>query len=616
MMQASVICSPLYCLHFILNMCDLFIFAGLEDKVHEKLTEVGRLVKACTEENLSSPVGLHLQAHVEVIKAHVDRKSLQFTSALLHVHRVPEILHSVDTTSRYRNRISCLAELERIKVVVDDSSTDTALVLEDLKASLQACSGYNASCMQAAPLSSGIAMAEQRVMYCRMISKPYFSRKNSKRSHIWIREGPEYNEEDALLLGPLWENYVATSSTPSCQRIISLILAPICASLGYISTSLVLLHSSSNATLHFQHDMIAYTRVRQKASKGSIECLNDSSLATGISIEEYLSHKDAAKQVIKVDMSGIEAKAAKILALWVEALPSELVLCGISVYNKSVFGSFEDLRDAMVFYRVRSGQAPVLLQVFGPESKSSHPIHGLHGAKETGPIRVLTDSLESLLAESNKNMRNISRAPSEKEQREWWRERLHLDESLREILEELGNTWIGPWRALFTDTRADYNAINSQLGIDNGDQNLSVSSMIQLLALLVSTADSMGEAESQECFAVIKDAAQSLGYEHESIKEIFSNEGIQQAFRNQDDGSLCRKVSWEDEKDNDICKAFSNLQCEVGTVMRSNDVENMTEQFSGVHLQPSEQCQMTPGPNQAHATPQTTRLGKKKHKSR
>jgi hypothetical protein len=221
-----------------------------------------------------------------------------------------------------------------------------------------------------------------------------------------------------------------------------------------------------------------------------------------------------------------------------------------------------------------------------------------------------------LLAESNKNMRNISREPSEKEQRDWWRERLHLDESLREILEELGNTWIGPWRALFSDSKTDYNEVAKKLGIDIGDQNLSISSMLQLLALIVSTADSMGEAEIEECFAVIKDAAQSLGYEHESIKALFSNDCIRKASRNHEYGSLCRKVSWEDETDNDICKAFSNLQCEVGTVMRSNDVENMTEQFSGVHLQPSEQCQMTPAPNQPHATPQTTRLGKKKHKSR
>jgi len=593
------------------------MFAGLENKVHEKLAEAERLVKACTEEYLSSPVGLLLQAHIEAIKAHVDRKSLQFTTALLHVHRVPEILHLVDTQSKYYERISCLAEVERIKIILDDSSTDTTSVLENLKANIRAWSGSNTMSMQAAPMCCGLSIAEQRVMYCRMISKPYFTRKNSKRAHLWISEGPEYSEEDALLLGPLWENFMATSNTPSCQRIISMILSPICASLGYISTSSMLLHSSSNATLHFQQDMITYTKSMQKAMKGSSESVKCPPVSMNISIDEYLYRTDSVSEVVDVDMGGIETEAAKILALWVDALPSELVLCGVCVYNKSIFGSFDDFRDAMVFYRLRSGQAPILLQVFAPESKNSHPIHGLHGAKETGPIRVLTDSLESLLSESNKNMKSISREPSEKEQREWWTERLELDESLREILVELGNNWIGPWRALFSDTKQNYKEVAKKLGIDIEDCNLSTLSMLQFVTLLLSKEDIMVEAEIEECLAVVRSAAQSIGDGDEKVKSLIENDDIRKAFfiRNQDDISLCCKVSCEDKED-DICNAFSNLQFEVGTVVRSTDVENMTEQFSSVNLMPSEQCQMTPAPKQPHATPQTTRLGRKKHKSR
>lgn len=83
---------------------------------------------------------------------------------------------------------------------------------------------------------------------------------------------------------------------------------------------------------------------------------------------------------------------------------------------------------------------PVPLALFFPHNHHPHFCASL-----TSRHHPLAEDMLRLLEDSGRSMRELA-TDTKEQQREWWRERVALDECLAALLQSMGAEWLSGWR--------------------------------------------------------------------------------------------------------------------------------------------------------------------------
>ena len=390
-----------------------------------------------------------LAAHVEVLRGAMDRHQLEFALASAKLSAI-EDAHA--TTSWYGARIAASGAWQEALLELDQK-TNASTERIDRRMDDFASAGYG-------PVLLGAPYAMTSLLLAQALAVPFFDDQSKNavgrgagddQFSIWAAvggvgrssshetgdpQGHDARKQNTGLAVKLGRLASSLHGSPFCQRTVLQLLAPVVASLGHKYAAVALLHASSNPSLEFQQTLVARMKRPNDQEVG---------LPPTRSLASWCA---TLLDAIANGMSSLENSARSIVHEWTSKV-SNTVICGISVYSRATFGLMRPRRDRLVLHRVRHGQVPLIIEVPSPEVQPSHPIHQLSGTKACGAIQSLGDRLQHILRRSNSNMRGVSSASSETEQREWWQERVNLDHSMQLLLQELQTDWIGPWRCLF-----------------------------------------------------------------------------------------------------------------------------------------------------------------------
>lgn len=573
-------------------LAELYYDGGDLNRFNEHKNEAMKILAACGQPaETTSPVFICLNAQLESLTGLSHRKSLCFEDAAESIVKANKSLDEIDTKSWYEQRIRAFCALEKVNIIVDEKSSEFVCKHLDSSKELIASSISH-------PFLLGTPLYKLTLLQAQALSQSFFRRREMVGPRLWTAELAQQgeSENDIRMLCTL---YHEASPSPFCQRVIGLLLAPMCASRGYRYMCAALLHLSSNATLQFQQELVGLTKHFQKLMKDP----------NGIyEIPQSYANLGAFSHDIREGkaLDHMELGAQQLVHGWLEQLPT-LVICGVSVYSSAIYGRMETFKDKIVLHRIRKGQIPIMLEIPSPEVESKHPIQMLHGTKSCGSLQLLREKFQNILKRSNSNMKSISsQSIGSRDQRTWWEERVDLDNSMQCLLQELQSDWIGPWKCLFRDV--DFVAKDS-LGAGNDEISL-------LAALLSVDRQSLAEKDYKIISTMLHRASKSSS--QDDCLDISSGDALAGLFRKLDIGkiasdSVCRKVSFKDE---------APKSPELVTVLRSENAGDISDQFSSFQIQEEDMSHKTipetPGnlqPVGAQSGVATT-VKKKKHKSR
>ena len=407
-----------------------------------RIDQTDRLVTAAD----NSLVGL-LTAHVDVLCAAAERTKLEFDSA---ASRLSQLSLPSPGACWYRTRIAAAASWQEALLELDQESTVTSERIEVHLSKLVALSTESMSA-PSSPVLMGASYAMTTVLLAQALCVPFFDHttgKDNGKYTLWtINAFDEHQEEHARLATTLARLATSLHASPFCQRTVLQLLAPVVASLGCTYAAIALLHASSNPTLEFQQALVT-------CMKDAVKTIDEDDAKVGRSLPPSRLSASCAPllEVLAstTDLASVESCAKALVRGWTGKVPG-VIICGMAVYDSATFGLMRPRRDRLVLHRLKHGQVPLIVEVPSGEAAPSHPIHALHGTKACGAVHFLGERLVDILKRSNKNMRSVSSASSDTEQRAWWQERVELDHSMQQLLQELQVDWIGPWRCLFLD---------------------------------------------------------------------------------------------------------------------------------------------------------------------
>lgn len=393
-----------------------------------------------------------LVAHVELLQCAVNRHQLEFSLAS---DKLSAIEDARVATTWYGARIAASAAWQEAMLELDQQTNASTERIDRRMADLESA--------EYAPALLGAPHAMTLVLLAQALAVPFFDDRSKNtvgqgagdddQFRIWAAcrgvdnysssnddgdgiHAQDARERDTALAVKLGRLAAGLHGSPFCQRTVLQLLAPVVATLGCKYAAVAFLHASSNPTLEFQQTLVACMRRAKGPGAWSPAGPAVSSCAT---LLDAIGH----------GMDCLEDTSRSMVCGWTSKV-SNAAICGIAVYSRATFGLTRPRRDRLVLHRVRHGEVPLIIEVPSPEVQSSHPIHQLSGTKACGAIQSLGDRLQDILKRSNRNMRGVSAASSEAEQREWWQERVNLDHSMQLLLQELQTDWIGPWRCLFS----------------------------------------------------------------------------------------------------------------------------------------------------------------------
>lgn len=176
-----------------------------------------------------------------------------------------------------------------------------------------------------------------------------------------------------------------------------------------------------------------------------------------------------AEEKMQAALATLNNQAAHTLHKWLSALPCDTPVCTVGA---------RDDQDCLVISRLvlaptphrninnrrrETGEqevVPIIIDIpinaYGT-STSQHPIRALAlgaGDEEeknkgccSSAVASAVHEMERVLADSTHSMKNMA-TETRDQQREWWRTRVELDDSLAALLQHLGGEWLGPWKCL------------------------------------------------------------------------------------------------------------------------------------------------------------------------
>ncbi|WPT11593.1 Separase [Picochlorum sp. SENEW3] len=576
--------------YFSMSLAELYYDAGDFSRFNQLKSKSIKIVTACGQR--AGPVFICLKAQLESLTGLSYRKSLRFEDAAQKIFQATKSLDEIQTDSWYEQRIRAFCALEELNIMVDEKPSDFVFKHLDSRKELIVSSTSH-------PFLLGTPFYKLILLQAQLLSQSFFKRREKLGPRLWTAEVSQHGESEGDIR-MLWTLHHDASPSPFCQRVIGLLLAPMCASRGYRYTSAALLHSSSNATLQFQQELVGLTKHFQKLLKdpNGVYQVPEKYLNTGGFSHDIRERKG---------MEHMELVAQQLVYGWLEQLPS-LVICGVSVYSSAIYGRMETFKDKIVLHRIRKGQIPIMVEIPSPEVESNHPIQMLHGTKSCGSLQLLRDKFQDILHRSNANMKSISsQSIGSRDQRIWWEERVDLDNSMQNLLQELQSDWIGPWKCLFRDVSFVKEETEC---VENDEVGL-------LAALLSLERQSLGRKDFEIISSMITRALGSKS--QDGCLDISSGDALAALFRKLDigkiasDNSVCRKVSFKDE---------APKSPELVTVLRSDNLGDISDQFSSFHIKEEENSHKTvpetPGNLQSVGAQSgvATTVKKKKHKSR
>jgi hypothetical protein len=399
----------------------------------------------------------------------------------------------------------------------------------------------------------------------------------------------------------LWQALLSSRGAPHVHRFAAFKLAPLVAAAGHVHLAALLLHIGAGSTLQLQHQLVLHAREcnaqrRQRAfastlvGAGQKEAeiaevaavralhvldsdldweLIQTSLAT---LDECIVPNKSSKQAITVKRGGSKRNTAKsspssaagalvtlntqaeqTLHKWISGLPPNTPVCTVGAHETQdclvvsrlslvpSISKFDSEIEQMVV-------VPVILDIpikpYGTSS-SQHPIRALaldasedNGKKSpSAAVASAVHEMDRVLEDSTRSMKNMA-TETRDQQREWWRTRVELDDSLAALLQHLGEEWLGPWKCFFIGPPASVEVENvlreraaavvqHLLGTDVAAEDSGSSREVvnELAVALVHSMQSMSAAEQRQaastfCTALLEVAG------GEKMASIFCEEAL------------------------------------------------------------------------------------------
>jgi len=587
---ACLVGSPSLCLLFTVNLAEVHMLGGDFPRFEAMLNQAGRIeISLDHVDREHAPIACII-AHLQVLRARIHKKKLDFGKAKSEIDVARRLLADIDTDMWYRARVVAAAAFEDMLILLDQESSVCPQKVDFAIENVLGCWRYDIV-MLGAPLSLLFVLQAQ------IFNESYFEPKQSKDARIWMPEKKESFQKYFYGIQKLWSISLRIRCSPFCQKVVLLLMAPLCASVGCKYTAVALLHAASNPTLQFQQDLVFHTKAMLNALRISDIDQLDKVASAGVFHQMY------SIETAEWDIEDIECKAKSLVSSWTEII-GKSVICGVAVYNSAVYGPSNPMNDKLVLFRLRNGQIPLIVEIPSPEVESSHPIHLLHGTKSCGAIELLESKLQDILKRSNSNMRSIQPTSSEVEQRSWWVERVDLDHSMQRLLQELQSDWIGPWRCLFTD--AGY-------GVEKLQDEVEL-----LTALLENEKASLSQGDQRGISQILHAAChhRDLEENHEdSVSKAFHDLHLEEGLMIEP--RMDRKVSFKSPCREELSNSFHRSP-EAVTVLRSEITDETTDMMTSLHISEREDANPaeTPAVPAGHTPSQAKSVSRRKHKSR
>jgi len=537
-------------MYFSVNLAEVFLNSGDSSRFQLKVRESVELLNCVPGGHDSGPAG-YVSAHLYALLGHVDRKNLEFGLAQQKLDRCEKILDTVSDHLWYRYRVMATSAYQRILAILDE---DSSMVPEDIDSFIQK--------IEAQPeLLLGVPYHQMLIVKAQLLSQKFMKSRESSRATIWVSQ-PICEDGTMETMESLRSIACRLKHVPFCQKIVFKLMAPMFALFGCKFTAISLLHSASNPTLNFQFDLVGHTkRASRDLKSGSLTLENNDDCEISGIMEEFGSVFGDAS--CDLDLDAIELRAENLVTSWTKSLPN-VVICGVSVYDRHVYGFSDNFNDTIILYRLKKDQVPIMVQIPSPEVESSHPIHSLHGIKSCGAVQLMREKLEDILKRSNENMRSISLDCSEAEQRSWWMQRVELDDAMQGMLSNLHADWIGPWRCLFGDVDNLVTKVESSL----------------LHALFSKEKTMLSEAEIETLSAAVE-----ISF-HDVDGSMLSKKFSEMHLHEKEDfarRSLGKSVSFKLDTKNDEAYLMPSSP-ERASVMRSEPENDVMERISSINI--------------------------------
>jgi Peptidase family C50 len=220
-------------------------------------------------------------------------------------------------------------------------------------------------------------------------------------------------------------------------------------------------------------------------------------------------------------LATLNTQAAQTLYKWLSLLPSGTPVCTVGSRDDqdclvvsrlslvpAAAGGSDDLQDVVV---------PIIVDIpieAYSASSSQHPIRALALDKEDisnkcsslSAVASAVHEMERVLEDSTHSMKSMA-TDTRDQQREWWRTRVELDDSLAALLQHLGEEWLGPWKCLL---------IGSPLNASSGDAKLLRERLSTVLEQLISMAE-VDLQIKEELLVVVNELAITIAHSMQSM---------------------------------------------------------------------------------------------------
>lgn len=576
--------SPPVCLYFTVCLGEVHMLGGDNAKFQAMVNQAVAIENSldCVDER-TSPLECIL-AHLQILRARLDRKTLEFGKAKSRISASRRLLSDIDSGLWYRVRVLAVSALEDMLILLDEESSVPQRNIQVSIRTVLECWTYD-TLMLGAPLSCLFVLQAQALVHSSL------DQCHSNEPYVWVSKSSQGRQKNQTLIESLWRISWEIKCSPFCQKVVFQLLAPLFASAGCKYAAVLLLHASSNPTLQFQQNLVMYS----KKALSALRMRTIEQLSEGCDLGAF-HHQLYSNSSSKMDLEDFERKAEMMVSSWMEKVGT-LVICGVAVYNSSVYGPSTLMNDRFVIFRLRKDQVPIMVEIPSPETQSSHPIHLLHGTKACGAVELLESKLQDILKKSNSNMRSISPGSSEADQRLWWQERIDLDHEMQELLKELQLEWIGPWKCLFMD-------------VDHGEE--VVQDEVKLLTALSSHERarlSKGDLETLSRTLNVARHGRSNVDKYGEIRLSNSFDALHLGECSTPKAVVNRKVSFKSPCKGDLS---DQLHCspEMISVVRGEQVDDISQDFASFNFSETEER------NDSNALSQARSVARRKHKSR
>jgi len=177
----------------------------------------------------------------------------------------------------------------------------------------------------------------------------------------------------------------------------------------------------------------------------------------------------ASEEKVQAALATLNTQAAHTLHKWLSALPSYTPVCTVGARDDQNCLVISRLALAPTTDRNINNKrrdcgeqevVPIIIDIpinaYGT-STTQHPIRAL--ALDAGDgeeknkgccpsaVASAVHEMERVLEDSTHSMKKMA-TDTRDQQREWWRTRVELDDSLAALLQHLGEEWLGPWKCL------------------------------------------------------------------------------------------------------------------------------------------------------------------------